>query len=239
MKRVATAAIFLTLFFLGGCTSDVSDCNNSSVKESALDIIDSHLNQMPWYHEIRPNLSKIEISNIKTTSINKEIKEKMCEAKYSASFFDKEIKIDFPYKLSYLEDKKDTEVSVNLEPIKSHYAALIMVGGLRLPKPVPAQTQIPPQVQSTTETYNLPDFKENESYTDIRAKMLASGWTPYHSENADTCSEFDSRCKDRPEMESCAGTGMANCRFLWKKDEKITGICTVGEDVAFESICNQ
>jgi hypothetical protein len=190
---------------------------------------------------MKPNLSNIEISNIKTTNSNKEIKEKMCEAKYSASFLDKEIKIDFPYKLSYLEDKKTTEVNVNLEPIKSRYITLIMLGELRLPKPTPAPapTQIPAQVRNSTGTYNLPDFKENESYTDVRNKMLASGWIPYHSENADACSEFDSRCKDRPEMESCAGTGMANCRFLWKKDEKITGICTVGEDVAFESICNQ
>jgi hypothetical protein len=46
MKRVATAAILLPLFFLVGCESDVSDCNDNSVKEAALDIIDSNLNQM-------------------------------------------------------------------------------------------------------------------------------------------------------------------------------------------------
>lgn len=85
---------------------------------------------------------------------------------------------------------------------------------------------------------NLPHFKKNESYTSVRLKMLKAGWEPFHSENADTCSETDIRCKDRPEMEACAGTGMANCKFLWKKNEQITGICTVGEDAVFDSICD-
>lgn len=92
--------------------------------------------------------------------------------------------------------------------------------------------------KEANQTPDLPLFKENESYATIRTKMIDSGWTPFHSENADACLEGDLRCEGRPEMESCAGTGMANCKFLWKKNEKITAICTAGEDAAFDRICN-
>ena len=84
----------------------------------------------------------------------------------------------------------------------------------------------------------LPKFKKSESYTSVRAKMIKAGWKPFHSENADTCSEYDERCKGRPEMEACAGTGMANCKFLWQKNGKTVSICTVGENTAFDGICD-
>lgn len=60
----------------------------------------------------------------------------------------------------------------------------------------------------------LPHLKENESYASIRLKMLEAGWEPFRSEDADTCLEGDLRCEDRQEMEACASTGMANCKFL-------------------------
>lgn len=86
---------------------------------------------------------------------------------------------------------------------------------------------------------DLPRFKKGESYTNVRAKMIKAGWSPYHSKDADICSEGDKRCEGRAEMESCAGTGMANCRFLWKKNGKTTAICTVGEeDNVYNGICN-
>lgn len=86
---------------------------------------------------------------------------------------------------------------------------------------------------------DLPRFKKGESYTSVRTKMIKSGWTPFHSKDADVCSEGDKRCEDRPEMESCADTGMANCKFLWKKNGKTTAICTVGEeDNVYSAICN-
>ena len=73
---------------------------------------------------------------------------------------------------------------------------------------------------SFAKTSDLPHFKKNESYTNVRALMIKAGWKPFHTEDADVCSEGDSRCLGRPEMESCAGTGMANCKFLWTKNEK-------------------
>jgi hypothetical protein len=80
-------------------------------------------------------------------------------------------------------------------------------------------------------------IKDGESYSNVRIKMLAAGWQPYHSPEADVCNN-DSRCEGRPEMEACAGSGMANCKFLWKKDSQTMGICTVGDDAVFDSICS-
>lgn len=84
---------------------------------------------------------------------------------------------------------------------------------------------------------NPPKIKAGESYSSVRKKMIQAGWQPYHSPEADECNN-DSRCNGRPEMFSCAGTGMANCKFLWEKNSQIIGICTVGEDAAFDNICS-
>lgn len=85
---------------------------------------------------------------------------------------------------------------------------------------------------SDSQSLSLPTFAKGESYTNVRLKMLGAGWKPYHSKDADTCSEGDMRCKDRPEMEACSGTGMASCRFLWKSGDKTIAILTTGEENA-------
>ena len=84
----------------------------------------------------------------------------------------------------------------------------------------------------------LPQFKQDEDYASIRNEMIRLGWNPFHSENADTCSDGDTRCQGRPEMEACAGTGMANCKFIWEKNNKKVAICTIGEDAVFDGICS-
>jgi hypothetical protein len=79
----------------------------------------------------------------------------------------------------------------------------------------------------------LPKFKKNENYKNVRAKMLKAGWKPAASADADECMKGDERCQGRPEMDSCAGTGMANCAFRWKRKNKIVMIFTVGEDTIY------
>ena len=88
------------------------------------------------------------------------------------------------------------------------------------------------------QTSGLPNFDENEPYSSVRLKMLEAGWEPFHAQDADTCIEGDLRCEGRPEMQVCAGTGKANCKFLWKKEETITAICTIGEVAVFDSFCD-
>ena len=88
-------------------------------------------------------------------------------------------------------------------------------------------------------TASLPSFAKRESYASVRDKMLKAGWEPFHAQDADECDEGDARCEGRPEMSACAGTGSANCKFLWRKNGKITAICTVGEENAvYDGICS-
>jgi hypothetical protein len=81
----------------------------------------------------------------------------------------------------------------------------------------------------------LPQFDDEESYSTVRVKMVQAGWAPFHSKDADTCADGDLRCKGRPEMQACAGTGLANCKFLWQRDGKTVAILTVGEEDAVYS----
>lgn len=84
----------------------------------------------------------------------------------------------------------------------------------------------------------LPSFKKHEGYESVRTKLLRAGWKPIHALDADECPDWDVRCKGRPEMFSCAGTGLGSCLFLWEKDGDVKGICTVGEDrPVFSGIC--
>jgi hypothetical protein len=78
-------------------------------------------------------------------------------------------------------------------------------------------------------------LKKGESYRSIRAKMIKAGWKPLHAPDADVCQAGDKRCAGRPEMQSCAGTGMANCRFLWKRKGKTVVILTVGETAVYDT----
>jgi hypothetical protein len=91
---------------------------------------------------------------------------------------------------------------------------------------------------SYSQPSDIPKFTKHESYSSVREKMIKAGWKLYVSDDADTCLKGDSRCEGRPEMLACAGTGMANCKFAWEKQENIIAICTVGEDAEFESICS-
>ena len=83
------------------------------------------------------------------------------------------------------------------------------------------------------QTKDLPFLKKNESYAKVRNKLLKAGWEPFHADDADECQPGDLRCENRPEMQSCAGTGMANCKFLWKRKGKTLAIFTVGEDAVY------
>lgn len=83
------------------------------------------------------------------------------------------------------------------------------------------------------QNYGLPRFGKNESYSKVRVKLLKAGWKPFRSPDADECSDGDRRCAGRPEMQSCAGTGLAPCRFLWKRRGKTVVIFTAGENTIY------
>ena len=82
------------------------------------------------------------------------------------------------------------------------------------------------------QTAGLPRLRKGEAYRTVRTKMLRAGWKPYRAPGADRCAKGDRRCAGRPEMEACSGTGVAACRFLWKRRAKTVAILTVGESEA-------
>lgn len=84
----------------------------------------------------------------------------------------------------------------------------------------------------------MPKFKVGQDYGAIRKRMLKLGWHPYHHKEAQTCSDIDTRCIERPEMIACAGTGDANCKFLWRKGRKMIAICTVDDPAKFDGMCD-
>lgn len=73
-----------------------------------------------------------------------------------------------------------------------------------------------------------PQFAKDEDYKTFRAKLVQAGWQPETAADADHCMAGDERCKGRPEMQSCAGTGAANCVFLWRKGDTVMAVSTVG-----------
>jgi hypothetical protein len=77
---------------------------------------------------------------------------------------------------------------------------------------------------------DLPQFKPAEPYEQVRRKLLAQGWRPVTTPDADRCAAKDSRCQGRPEMTSCSGTGLAPCLFTWAKDRRVIRVVTELEE---------
>ncbi|TXM94827.1 hypothetical protein [Methylobacterium sp. WL116] len=75
----------------------------------------------------------------------------------------------------------------------------------------------------------LPTFPKGTPYGSARSSLIALGWKPVTMPEAQACDEDDDRCKGRPEMESCAGTGLANCNFTWRRGDTLVAIGTIGE----------
>ena len=94
------------------------------------------------------------------------------------------------------------------------------------------------QAQTSIKRRPVPPFARNESYAQVRVVLMRDGWQPVISKDADQCMEGDTRCEGRPEMQTCSGSGLAMCRFRWRRDGQQLTICTAGEEQAmFHSIC--
>lgn len=89
-------------------------------------------------------------------------------------------------------------------------------------------------VNTNKQPDEMPGFKKGEAYKSIREKLIKAGWIPFKSKEADKCYEGDERCQDFPEMESCAGTGLGNCRYLWKKGNKTLAIFTISDSPIYD-----
>lgn len=83
----------------------------------------------------------------------------------------------------------------------------------------------------------IPALSPGDSYARVRSTMQAAGWQPFHAADAARCLKGDARCQGRPEMLDCAPSGLANCKFLWKKHDEVLALCTAGEDAVFSGRC--
>jgi len=74
-----------------------------------------------------------------------------------------------------------------------------------------------------------PTFPKNLPYATARESLVKQGWRPIHTPDPGfVCEKGDRRCKGRPETVDCAGTGLANCFFRWKKKKTVIEITTAG-----------
>jgi hypothetical protein len=69
----------------------------------------------------------------------------------------------------------------------------------------------------------------NTPYAVAREYLLREGWQPASTSDADKCEGGDTRCEGRPEMQACAGTGEANCLFLWKRNTTVIVVTTFAD----------
>lgn len=69
-----------------------------------------------------------------------------------------------------------------------------------------------------------------QDYGKARAALLRQNWQPVVLPDADQCMAGDRRCAGRPEMYVCAGTGMGQCVFVWRRKATVIDVMTEGEE---------
>jgi hypothetical protein len=76
----------------------------------------------------------------------------------------------------------------------------------------------------------MPKIAKGTPYGQARQTLMKQGWKPVVSPGADKCLEGDVRCEGRPEMLSCAGTGLAHCLFVWRQGSQVIEVGTIGDE---------
>lgn len=69
-----------------------------------------------------------------------------------------------------------------------------------------------------------------QDYAKARAALLRQDWRPVALPDADQCMAGDKRCAGRPEMYVCAGTGLGQCVFVWRRKAVVIDVMTEGEE---------
>lgn len=76
----------------------------------------------------------------------------------------------------------------------------------------------------------LPRLPGQQDYGKARQSLQKQGWKPVTLPGADACQPADGRCAGRPEMFACAGSGLGQCLFTWRRGRTVVEVVTVGED---------
>ncbi|MDN7144272.1 hypothetical protein KC131_26875 [Pseudomonas sp. JQ170] len=129
MKKVILAGSIG--FFLAGCSGGAANCNDSGVKQSVMSTIESNIQKALWGKDLYDKglVSNSEISSVKEISNNKEVDSYTCAANFAFDLNGNPQSIPVTYRLSYLEDQNDTEVSVyGVDLVKARMMSLAMFG---------------------------------------------------------------------------------------------------------------
>jgi len=58
-----------------------------------------------------------------------------------------------------------------------------------------------------------------EQYPEYRRKLVANGWAPSPTIDADPCDDFAEWCSNRPEMHYCQSHGyVPKCSWVWERN---------------------
>ncbi len=74
----------------------------------------------------------------------------------------------------------------------------------------------------------LPKLAPDTPYGKARDALRKLGYAPVALADAQACDKADPRCF--PEAYACAGTGLAQCVYTWRKGRAVIEVVTEGEE---------
>jgi len=83
---------------------------------------------------------------------------------------------------------------------------------------------------SLTQAATLPTLKKGSLYANARAVLAKQGYSPVRSDGSGCRFGREDVCKAYPEAETCAGTGLGNCLFVWRRGKQVIEVMTIGEE---------
>ncbi|WP_410497686.1 toxin-antitoxin system YwqK family antitoxin [Chitinibacter sp. S2-10] len=123
-KLWASAVLLPAVIMLSGCFSK-TDCNDSTNKETALNIIAAELGKSKWFREMKLGMSEsFSLENIRMSSQSENGESASCQADYTFTYNGKSKSFSVDYDLNYLQDKGIAEVSVYTAPLQAQLIGL-------------------------------------------------------------------------------------------------------------------
>lgn len=83
---------------------------------------------------------------------------------------------------------------------------------------------------SLAQTADLPTLKQGSLYASARMSLMKQGYSPVRSDGSGCRFGREDVCKAYPEAEACAGTGLGNCLFVWRRGKQRIEVMTIGEE---------
>lgn len=123
MPKPIAAIVALSLACgLTACGNNHLTCNDDEAKKEVLEVIHSHTDNVDGFDSwVKPHLGKRYLSNVSTTEADKELGRYSCTATYNYEFKKKTRTVEISYDLKYLEDKKKSQASVTVQPVRTDY----------------------------------------------------------------------------------------------------------------------